>query len=327
MGCAASTQRPLTVPELTVRTLMLAQQRGQRLSQLSALAASSFLPKSTPAEILNWLDDPVILAHSSAPSDELEAQSVFELEVPESARNDASAKIPTTLQLPSGERVAVRRGTASGETAAACETMWVSIPTSALQVLGQVSVRTYHGEHELVLPTPPEDSFNELRAAEDGAPLRPLSLADLEAVCPRILPDDVPEALRGGESVCVVCEEPLDGGAASKMLPLRQLPCSHAYHLACIDPWLCKQDRSCPTCRTLVAPGAASSGDALSAGEQRLETAHERAWDNYVAMRASGAFAAIIRLNEMELNAEIRRHEQTEREWRASQGTFLNAVF
>ena len=96
---------------------------------------------------------------------------------------------------------------------------------------------------------------------------------------------------------------------------MRQLPCSHAFHAQCIDAWLCQYDRSCPSCRAVVAPHAS---DAAAAGEERVGTSQERAWDNYVAMRASGALAAITRLNEMERDAEHRRAEQADREWRAS---------
>ena len=30
---------------------------------------------------------------------------------------------------------------------------------------------------------------------------------------------------------------------------LRILPCDHAYHMKCIDPWLLKNKRVCPQCR------------------------------------------------------------------------------
>ena len=35
---------------------------------------------------------------------------------------------------------------------------------------------------------------------------------------------------------------------------LRILPCQHAYHMKCIDPWLLKNKRVCPQCRKKVDP-------------------------------------------------------------------------
>ena len=53
---------------------------------------------------------------------------------------------------------------------------------------------------------------------------------------------------------------------------LRILPCDHAYHVKCIDPWLLKNKRVCPQCRKKVfATGEAPPSDSDS------ETEDERA--------------------------------------------------
>ena len=49
---------------------------------------------------------------------------------------------------------------------------------------------------------------------------------------------------------CAICiEDYLEGNE------IRVLPCSHAFHCKCIDPWLTKYNRACPLCQRKVFPG------------------------------------------------------------------------
>jgi hypothetical protein len=52
----------------------------------------------------------------------------------------------------------------------------------------------------------------------------------------------------GGEfsDVCAVCLNDFEAGEA-----LRQLPCYHAFHVACVDPWISLHG-TCPVCRTML---------------------------------------------------------------------------
>ena len=91
------------------------------------------------------------------------------------------------------------------------------------------------------------------------------------------------------------------------MLPLRQLPCCSSVWTSGCARWT---DRPC---RALVAPDADDA-----ATPRNLDAVPERAWLSYVAMRESGALAALNRVQEEERADAIYRADQADREWRAS---------
>lgn len=109
---------------------------------------------------------------------------------------------------------------------------------------------------------------------------RPLARIELEQACPELV--EVPLSWQDGDGVCAICEEPLcQAGQNVKRVaqghsPLRQLPCAHTFHSACIDPWLLVCDRSCPTCRAIVQPSEPPRGE-LPAGAD--------AWDQVLGRR------------------------------------------
>ncbi|GFQ88540.1 e3 ubiquitin-protein ligase RNF167 [Trichonephila clavata] len=56
--------------------------------------------------------------------------------------------------------------------------------------------------------------------------------------------------------VCAICLEDYNEGDK-----LRILPCSHAYHAKCIDPWLMNNRRNCPLCKRKITFGDSDGSD------------------------------------------------------------------
>ncbi|CAF0878208.1 unnamed protein product [Rotaria sp. Silwood1] len=66
--------------------------------------------------------------------------------------------------------------------------------------------------------------------------------------------------------VCAICLDDFEEGAK-----IRILPCDHAYHMKCIDPWLLNNRRQCPICKRYVFPNHDNSDEEENNGPAPTE--------------------------------------------------------
>ncbi|XP_026520744.1 E3 ubiquitin-protein ligase RNF13 isoform X2 [Notechis scutatus] len=87
--------------------------------------------------------------------------------------------------------------------------------------------------------------------------------------------------------VCAICLDEYEDGDK-----LRILPCSHAYHCKCVDPWLTKTKKTCPVCKQKVVPSQGDS-DSETDSSQENEVSENTPLLRPIASASTQSFGAL----------------------------------
>ncbi|XP_075058057.1 E3 ubiquitin-protein ligase RNF13 [Mixophyes fleayi] len=88
--------------------------------------------------------------------------------------------------------------------------------------------------------------------------------------------------------VCAVCLDEYEEGDK-----LRILPCSHAYHCKCVDPWLTKTKKTCPVCKQKVVPSQGDSDSDSDSSQEENEASENTPLLRPVASASTQSFGAM----------------------------------
>ncbi|XP_068136901.1 E3 ubiquitin-protein ligase RNF13 [Hyperolius riggenbachi] len=88
--------------------------------------------------------------------------------------------------------------------------------------------------------------------------------------------------------VCAVCLDEYEEGDK-----LRVLPCSHAYHCKCVDPWLTKTKKTCPVCKQKVVPSQGDSDSDSDSSEEDNDVSENTPLLRPTASASTQSFGAV----------------------------------
>ncbi|KAM3835537.1 E3 ubiquitin-protein ligase RNF13 isoform 4-T4 [Vipera latastei] len=88
--------------------------------------------------------------------------------------------------------------------------------------------------------------------------------------------------------VCAICLDEYEDGDK-----LRILPCSHAYHCKCVDPWLTKTKKTCPVCKQKVVPSHGDSDSETDTSQEENEVSENTPLLRPIASVSTQSFGAL----------------------------------
>ncbi|XP_077016876.1 E3 ubiquitin-protein ligase RNF13 isoform X3 [Tamandua tetradactyla] len=88
--------------------------------------------------------------------------------------------------------------------------------------------------------------------------------------------------------VCAICLDEYEDGDK-----LRILPCSHAYHCKCVDPWLTKTKKTCPVCKQKVVPSQGDSDSDTDSSQEENEASEHTPLLRPLASVSTQSFGAL----------------------------------
>ncbi|KAK2538573.1 Rnf13 [Columba guinea] len=111
--------------------------------------------------------------------------------------------------------------------------------------------------------------------------------------------------LRDEYDVCAICLDEYEDGDK-----LRILPCSHAYHCKCVDPWLTKTKKTCPVCKQKVVPSQGDSDSDTDSSQEENEVSENTPLLRPLASVSTQSFGALAQSHVPQNGTESSDYEE-----------------
>ncbi|NWQ81527.1 RNF13 ligase, partial [Columbina picui] len=105
--------------------------------------------------------------------------------------------------------------------------------------------------------------------------------------------------------VCAICLDEYEDGDK-----LRILPCSHAYHCKCVDPWLTKTKKTCPVCKQKVVPSQGDSDSDTDSSQEENEVSENTPLLRPLASVSTQSFGALAQSHSHQNATESSDYEE-----------------